>query len=493
MIVVVGLLAFGGKDDGLSRRKSRIGAGIPAPNDDVTMPIGAKMLTEAVFRDTGLDGLLDSLVANSLEMTGISVNRIDSILDDEDVRAEYGLGAASPKSLYRTVERLGRNIDLVVSHLGRQLTSRYGVTLGKVLMDWTSMYFEAPANGTVVRFGHTRDHRPDRPQVVVGLSVDQGSGMPVGLTVMPGNILDVTHFEETFRQLLPLLPEDAMIVFDNGAYSRTNAKLIDDAGMGFLTRLQLNASDDAFVKAHRDEWEHVCNDMYVLRTKGNLGRTRFIFLSEDRRSDVLRGYRRRAERDYDDMVNLRNALDNGKRPRKKYRVSNVFVDTYLHYRFPLAFASREAAVDHAVRTMTCGREGIFVLLTNRPLTAKQALSIYRSRNAVETAFRDLKHGIDWRPARCTSPDAIRGRVLISFLALFCMSMARFLYPDLRTMTAETMVSELTSFSLTIHTRRNGQKRRIFSNFGRVIRALYGRKPPARVPSAPRQAVLDRFG
>lgn len=368
----------------MSRKKSKIGAGIPAPNDDVTMPIGAKMLTEAVFRDTGLDELLDSLkrdqgasvsretvalVANSLEMTGISVNRIDSILDDDDVRAEYGLGAASPKSLYRTVERLGKNVDLIVSHLGRQLTSRYGVTLGRVLMDWTSMYFEAPANSTVVRFGHTRDHRPDRPQVVVGLSVDQATGMPVGLTVMPGNILDVTHFEETFRQLLPLLPDDAMIVFDNGAYSRTNAKAIDDAGMGFLTRLQLNASDDAFVKAHQDDWEHVCDDMFVLRTKGNLGRTRFIFLSEDRRKDVLRGYRRKAERDYDDMVNLRSALDKGKKPRKKYRVSNVFVDTYLHYRFPLAFASREEAVDHAARSMTCGREGIFVLLTNRPLTA----------------------------------------------------------------------------------------------------------------------------
>ncbi len=104
---------------------------------------------------------------------------------------------------------------------------------------------------------------------------------------MPGNILDLTHIEETFRQLLPLLPEDAMIVFDKGAHSRTNAKLIDDAGMGFLTRLQLNASDDAFVKAHQDEWEHVCDDMYVLRTKGNLGRIRFIYLSEERRSEVL--------------------------------------------------------------------------------------------------------------------------------------------------------------------------------------------------------------
>ena len=121
------------------------------------------------------------------------------------------------------------------------------------------------------------------------------------------------------------------------------------------------------------------------------------------------------------MVNLQNALDNSKKPRKKYRVSNVFVDTYLHYRFPLAFASWEAAVEHAVRTMTNGREGIFVLLTNRPMTPLEALTTYRSRNAVETALRDQKNGIDWRPARCTSPDAIRGRVLISFLALFCMS------------------------------------------------------------------------
>lgn len=395
-------------------------------------------------------------------------------------------------SVLRTVKRLGRNMDLIVSHLGRQLTSRYEVTLGKVLMDWTSMYFETPAKGTVVRFGHSRDHRHDRPQVVVGLSVDQESGMPAGLTVMSGNTFDVTYFEETFRQMLPLLPEDAMIEFDNGAYSRTNAKTIDDAGMGFLARLQLNASDDAFVKAHQDEWEHVCDDMYVLRTKGNLGRTRFIFLSEDRRSEVLRGYRRKAERDYDDTVNLRNVLDKGKKPRRKYRVSNVFVDTHLSYRFPLAFASREEAIDHAVRTMTSGREGIFVLLTNRPLTALEALTTYRSRNAVEAAFRDLKHGIDWRPARCTCPDSIWGRVLISFLALFCMSMVRFLYPELRSMTAETMVSELSSFSFMVHRRRNGLKVRIFSNFGRVIRALHGVKPPAWVPKAPGQAALDAF-
>ena len=45
----------------MSRRRSKNGASIPAPNDDVTMPIGAKMLTEAVFRETSLDAFLDAL------------------------------------------------------------------------------------------------------------------------------------------------------------------------------------------------------------------------------------------------------------------------------------------------------------------------------------------------------------------------------------------------------------------------------------------------
>ena len=51
-------------------------------------------------------------------------------------------------------------------------------------------------------------------------------------------------------------------------------------------------------------------------------------------------------------------------------------------------------MEHAVRTMTNGREGIFVLLTNRPMTPHEALTIYKSRGEITTAFLDLKHSID---------------------------------------------------------------------------------------------------
>ena len=124
--------------------------------------------------------------------------------------------------------------------------------------------------------------------------------------------------------------------------------------------------------------------------------------------------------------------------------------------------------------MVTGREGLFVLLTNRPLTAEKVIELYRARNQVEGAFRDLKHGIDWRPARCTNEEAIKGRILISFLALFCISMIRFLHPEYRSRTAESICEELSSFSLTVLVREGEQKRRIFSNFVPLIRLLRSR-------------------
>jgi len=361
-----------------------------------------------------------------------------------------------------------------------------------VFVDWTSMYFEAPAN-SVVRFGYSRDHRSDRPQVTVGLSIDKDSGMPIGLTMMPGNVLDVTHFKETFEQIRPLLPDDATIVFDNGAYSRENAAILDKEGFGFVTRLQLNSSDHDYVKEHEDARVHLNDDVSFIQIEGNLKRRRFVFRSDKRREEILAGYRGKAERDYDEMEEIKTSIKKNRKPRKKHRNGNCFVDTRLSYLFPLEGRSRKESVDEAVRRMTTGKEGLFVLVTNRQLTAQEVLDLYRSRNAVETAFRDLKHGIDWRPARCTSPDAVKGRILISFLALFCISMLRFLYPEFRTKTAESIIEELTSFSLTVEVERNVKKRRIWSNFSAIIVRLRGRKRPVPAPKVPEQTSLGTFG
>ncbi len=479
---------------------------MPEPNDNFSMTVGNKVIVDAVFRDTGLDGFLDglkrnqgesvsneikALVANSIEMTGISVNRLDRLMENPHFRTEYGLGGGAARSVYRTVERVGEHSDDIVRFLGKRLKQLYGVGMDTVFIDWTSMYFEAPQND-FVRVGYSRDHRPDRPQVTAGLAMDRDSGMPIGLTVNPGNTMDVTHFEDSFDQIKPLLRKGSMIVFDNGAYSRDNAKMLDEAGFGFVTRQQLNASDDAFAKAHSDDWTRIDDNISYLFREGNLKRKRYMYINEKLKADIFYRYRCKAEHDYDEMEEMKLALRDGKKPRKKYRNSNCFVDTRLSYQFPLIGRTREEAIEEAVRRMITGREGLFVLVTNRPLTAEETLRYYRDRNAVETAFKDLKHGIDWRPARCTKEESIRGRILISFLALFCMSMIRFLYPRFRSKTAESISEELSSFTLTVFTRRNGEERRVWSNFGPILRAIFGLERAVPVPKAPGQTLLDGF-
>ena len=142
--------------------------------------------------------------------------------------------------------------------------------------------------------------------------------------------------------------------------------------------------------------------------------------------------------------------------------------------------------------MVTGREGPFVLLTNRPLTAEKVIGPYRARNRAEGALRDLKHGMDRRPAGCTKEKAIKGGILISFPALFCISTVRSLHPEHRGKTAESMCEGPGPFSLTVPVGEGERKRRIFSNFVPLIRLLRSRigGKSGRIPR--NQTSLDVF-
>jgi len=63
--------------------------------------------------------------------------------------------------------------------------------LDLVFFDTTSIYFEGEGGETIGQYGHSKDHRPDRKQMVVGVILD-GEGRPVCCKLWPGNTTDVT-------------------------------------------------------------------------------------------------------------------------------------------------------------------------------------------------------------------------------------------------------------------------------------------------------------
>ena len=65
----------------------------------------------------------------------------------------------------------------------------HGVSL--VLYDQTSVYFEGNGPAGISRYGHSRDHRSDRPQVLLAVATD-AQGVPLHLEVLRGNRADTT-------------------------------------------------------------------------------------------------------------------------------------------------------------------------------------------------------------------------------------------------------------------------------------------------------------
>ena len=59
-----------------------------------------------------------------------------------------------------------------------------------VFFDTTSIYFEGEGGVELGQYGHSKDHRPDRKQMVVGVVLD-GEGRPLCCELWPGNVTDV--------------------------------------------------------------------------------------------------------------------------------------------------------------------------------------------------------------------------------------------------------------------------------------------------------------
>ena len=96
-------------------------------------------------------------------------------------------------------------------------------------------------SSNLVKYGYSRDHRPDRKQVTVGVSeLADPINVPIGLTVRKGNVHDSKHFVDTYQQVQGKLGQGSLVVFDKGAHSKENIRLVLADKMKYLTAKKLN-------------------------------------------------------------------------------------------------------------------------------------------------------------------------------------------------------------------------------------------------------------
>lgn len=104
-----------------------------------------------------------------------------------------------------------------------------------VFYDTTSSYFEGEGgdDAQLRQYGYSRDHRPDRKQILLGLLVDP-DGLPLASDVFAGNTPDVSTVKRMVNKLSRLGISRCIFVADSGNVSAENLSTLAEAELDTL-------------------------------------------------------------------------------------------------------------------------------------------------------------------------------------------------------------------------------------------------------------------
>lgn len=126
-------------------------------------------------------------------------------------------------SLYRNLDQLYPARAQIEAGLRAREENLFNLDSATYLYDLTSTYFEGQCQENKESRGYSRDKRPDRKQVLVGLVVDR-EGFPIMHEVFERNRSDGTTVEEMLDALEKRQgrKEGVTVVVDRGMASEEN-------------------------------------------------------------------------------------------------------------------------------------------------------------------------------------------------------------------------------------------------------------------------------
>ncbi|HEY5434197.1 MAG TPA: IS1634 family transposase [Candidatus Limnocylindrales bacterium] len=398
-----------------------------------SLPHGHVAAVLGMVRSLGLPALLDRRPSRSRDLAiALVAARLiapasklatAALLGQSTLGAACGVEGADENELYGAMDWLLARQARVEAALARRHLGPGSL----VLYDLSSVYVEG-SHCPLARHGHSRDHRPDRPQIEFGLLTDE-RGCPVAVEAFPGNTADPATVEAAVEKLRVRFGlTELVLVGDRGMLTSARIeRLKETGGIGWVSclrapairrlvdagDLQLSWFDErnlAEITSPEFPGERlvVCRNP-ALATERARKREALLAATEDALAKisaaVSRGSLRTAA-----AIGLRAGRVVNARKMAKHFELDIADGVFAFHRRTEAIAA-EAALD-----------GLYVVRTSVPperLDTPAVVETYKRLSAVERDFRALK-GDDLlvRPIFHWREDRVRSHLFLCFLAAY---------------------------------------------------------------------------
>ena len=281
--------------------------------------------------------------------------------------------------------------------------------LSMVFFDTTSIYFEGDGGAETGSLGHSKDHRPDLHQMIVGAVINE-KGEPICCELWPGNTADV-------RSLIPVVDRmrvrfgitELCIVADRGMISEKTIGQLEKKGIKYILGVRMHMQkivrEDVLSRGGRfeevrveDEWD----DLDPLKVKE--------VWADDKRYIICKN-ERQARKDEATRNAILQSLQEKLQSGAKTLIGNKGFRKYLSVK------RNAVTIDNKKIEDEKRFDGKWVLTTNTDLPASEVALQYKELWQVEQVFRDMKSILNTRPVYHQLDETIKGHVFCSFLAL----------------------------------------------------------------------------
>jgi transposase len=163
-------------------RQTRLRTEVITVSENKSYPVGTILAVRGVFRLLGLSSvfmkhkkrgvclasLVEALVSYKLT-ENFSISKASLWVNQPEMLETFGLRSFEERTMFRVLETLGANREEILYDLRQRLFSVFDFEHTHVNLDWTSLVLHGD-KCKLGKYGYSRDHRPDKKQVTLGLA-----------------------------------------------------------------------------------------------------------------------------------------------------------------------------------------------------------------------------------------------------------------------------------------------------------------------------------
>jgi Transposase DDE domain len=285
-----------------------------------------------------------------------------------------------------------------------------------------------PVEAGTRAFGHSKDHRPDLPQVVIAMAVTR-DGVPVRCWTFPGDTADTAIIRTVKDDLGGWGLRRLVWVADRGFASAANRAYLTRGGGHYIhaEKLRQTNTEAAAALARPGRYRTVADNLRVKDVHvapggdgdGNHGARaqRFVICHNPEQADRDQQVRANLVAHLQQLI---GGSDGWTTRRRDELVGSLKTKPGLR-RYLRRTPTGLLRIDHAAIKRETHLDGKWLLRTSDlTLTADDLAAAYKQLLAVERGWRDFKGALGLRPVFHHREDRIRAHIQLCWLALLLL-------------------------------------------------------------------------